>query len=49
MKVGRFLDMLKCPKEMEMKERKAHLKKGFETWKGDMEQTDDALIIGFKL
>jgi serine phosphatase RsbU (regulator of sigma subunit) len=49
MKAGRLLNMLKCPEQMEMKERKAHLKKGFNAWKGDAEQTDDALIIGFKL
>lgn len=45
----KFKDFLTSIQKFSMKEQKAALDKFFLEWKGNMEQTDDVLVIGIKI
>lgn len=42
-------NVLESSQSLNMREQCANLAKAFENWKGDTEQTDDVLVIGFKV
>ncbi len=47
--LGRFRKMLGSICHLTMSEQEKMLKEDFKTWKGDNEQTDDILVIGFRV
>lgn len=47
--LGRFRKFLSSICEQDMQEQEMLMKMEFKTWKGDNEQTDDVLLIGFRV
>ncbi len=45
----RFYELLCSIQHMDMKSQKKHLESVFDEWKGDKQQIDDVLIIGFRI
>ncbi|MEW6467399.1 MAG: SpoIIE family protein phosphatase [Bacteroidota bacterium] len=48
-KYKRFQDLLRSVRDETMERQKELLKARFEEWKGEMEQTDDILVIGIRV
>lgn len=46
---SKFIDLINSVREIDMHEQGSFVEQTFDTWKGDNEQVDDVLVMGFKL
>ncbi len=46
---SKFVDLINSVRVLEMKEQAAFIEKTFDAWKGDVDQVDDVLVMGFNL
>jgi serine phosphatase RsbU (regulator of sigma subunit) len=45
---SKFIDLINSVREIDMNEQSFYVQQTFETWKGENEQVDDVLVMGFK-